>query len=102
MPTWHRAAAVDELSPGTGRELTIGDRIVALFRVGDEFFAIDGICAHAGGPVGKGALQGTIVTCPWHGWQYDVTTGQHCLNHYIRQQSFATKVASGEVFVELP
>lgn len=102
MSTWHRVAAYDEIAPGTGREMTVGDRIVALFRVSDELFAMDGICAHAGGPVGKGVLEGTTVTCPWHGWQYDVTTGKHCLNSYICQQTFATKIENGEVYVELP
>ena len=73
-----------------------------MFNVDGTFHAIDGICAHAGGPVGNGELNGCIVTCPWHGWQYDVTTGRHCLTENIAQQSFPVSVENGDVFVELP
>ena len=98
----HRLAAVDDLAPGTGRELTAGGRVVALFRVGDRFFALDGICPHAGGPLGKGFVTGTRVTCPWHGWQFDVTTGRHCLNAAIEHETFPVVVENGAVFIDLP
>lgn len=95
-----RAATVSDIPPGTGKELTLEGRITALFNVEGEFFAIDGICAHAGGPVGKGLLQGNIVTCPWHGWQYDVRSGAHCLNETIRQKKFPVSVEGEEIFIE--
>jgi nitrite reductase/ring-hydroxylating ferredoxin subunit len=95
-------AKVDELPPGSGREFTIEGRIVAVFRVGQEFHALDGICPHAGGPLGDGVLQGCIVTCPWHGWQFDVSTGTHCLNERLRQTTYSTRVIDGELQVELP
>ncbi|HEX6984282.1 MAG TPA: Rieske 2Fe-2S domain-containing protein [Planctomycetaceae bacterium] len=98
----HRVAAVEDLPPGSGREVTAGDRVVALFRVGDEFYAMDGICPHAGGPLGKGYVSGTRVTCPWHGWQFDVTTGRHCLTPNIVHETFPVVVEGGEVYVELP
>ncbi|MBI1312406.1 Rieske 2Fe-2S domain-containing protein [bacterium] len=101
MPERYRLASVDEVAPGTGKECVAGGRIIALFNVDGEFHAIDGICAHAGGPVGNGALTGNIVTCPWHGWQYDVKTGQHCLAPTICQQLFPVTVEDGDVFVEL-
>ncbi len=78
-----------------------GDQIVALFRVGDQFYALDGICPHAGGPLGEGALCGQIVTCPWHGWQFDVTTGQNCLNARITQQTIPVTVEDDILYVEL-
>ena len=102
MPSWNRVAHVDQVPPGTGLEATIEDRIVAIYNVDGEFHAMDGICAHAGGPVATGTLTGCIVTCPWHGWQYDVTTGIHCLNDQICQERFAVKVEDDEIFVELP
>jgi len=102
MSNWTKIATAADVPDATGLELTVGDRIIALFRVEDDYHAIDGICAHAGGPVAEGALNGCIVTCPWHGWQYDVTTGHHCLNSHIQQQSFPVKVEDGDIFVELP
>jgi len=56
-----------------------GDKVVALFNVDGAFFALDGVCPHAAGRLGEGTLRRT-VTCPWHGWQFDVMTGENCLN----------------------
>lgn len=97
-----RVASVQDIPAGTGIEVTAARRVIALFHVEGTFFAIDGVCAHAGGPVGTGELNGCIVTCPWHGWQYDVSTGRHCLTENISQQPFPVTVQDGEVFVELP
>lgn len=97
-----RIASVHDVEPGAGAELTAGGRIIALFNVDGEFHAMDGICAHAGGPVAKGDLNGPIVTCPWHGWQYDVQNGQNCLTAAICQESFPVSVEGDDVFVELP
>ena len=49
----------------------------ALFNVDGTFYALDGVCPHQGGPLGSGEVHNCIVTCPWHGWQFDVRTGQH-------------------------
>ena len=101
MANWIRIAAVHECPPGSSQEFIAADRVVALYRVGDEFFALDGICPHQGGPLGKGELNGCIVTCPWHGWQFDVRTGQHQVNHSIRHVSFPVRVEGTDVLVDL-
>jgi len=97
-----RAALVSEVPEQTGLELTLDGRIVALFRVEDQFFALDGICPHAGGPLGKGMLRDGIVTCPWHGWQFDVRTGTHCLTPTICQTVYPVDVEGEEIFVIFP
>ncbi len=102
MSEWVKVATVEDVPPGTGKELAARGRVVALFNVAGVFYALDGVCPHAGGPLGKGVLQGTIVTCPWHGWQFDVTCGQHCLNANLRHQGFPVKVEGNAVLVELP
>jgi nitrite reductase/ring-hydroxylating ferredoxin subunit len=96
-----RLCATEDVPPGTGREFTVAGRIVALFNVEGTFYAMDGICPHAGGPLGEGELNGSVVTCPWHGWQFDVTTGQHCLTANIVHGTYAVSVENGEVFVVL-
>ena len=68
---------VSEVPVGTAREVVSGDRVIALFNVAGTFYALDGVCPHQGGPLGQGTLEGCVVTCPWHGWQFDVTSGQH-------------------------
>jgi len=87
--------------PGEARELVVGDRIVALVHVDDRFFALDGICPHQGGPLGKGHLSGGVVTCPWHGWQFDVTSGQHQSIPSLVQPALPVKVEGDDVFVDV-
>ncbi len=76
--------------------------MIALFEVEGTLHAVDGICPHAGGPLGHGMLSGCRVTCPWHGLQLDVTTGEHGLAGYPPQTRFPVTVEEDDVFVELP
>ncbi|MGQ0634283.1 MAG: Rieske (2Fe-2S) protein [Planctomycetaceae bacterium] len=102
MPQSFRVAAVADVPPGTAKEVMAGDQVVALFNVEGTFHALDGVCPHAGGPLGEGTLRGGVVTCPWHGWQFDVTTGKNCLNPKLGHVSYPVRVEAGEVLVELP
>ena len=102
MSNWIRIGAIEDFPAGEARELVVEGKIVALFHVEDEFFALDGICPHQGGPLGKGHLSGSVVTCPWHGFQFDVRDGQHQSNRQLCQPSFAVKVEAGGVYVDLP
>ena len=101
MSQWIRVATTPELPPGANCELVVEDRIVALFNVDGELFALDGVCPHQGGPLGKGALTGCIVTCPWHGWQFDVRDGQHQASATLRHAFFPVKVEQDEIFVDV-
>jgi nitrite reductase (NADH) small subunit len=102
MPRTIKVAAVTEIPPGTSKEVMAGDQVVALFNIEGTFHALDGVCPHAGGPLGEGTLTGCVVTCPWHGWQFDVTTGKNCLNERIVHGRFVVRVEGADVFVELP
>lgn len=101
MGRYVRLAAAAEIPEGEGREFAIEGRIVAVFRVNGEFHAIDGICPHAGGPLGEGRLQGAIVTCPWHGWQFDVTSGTHCLNSRLCQRVYSLERDGDDLLIDL-
>jgi nitrite reductase (NADH) small subunit len=70
------AAKINEIAPGTIHELEVGGKTIALANVGGRFHAIENTCLHQGGPLGEGELEGSIVTCPWHGWQFDLTNGK--------------------------
>lgn len=102
MSTRQRIASVSDVPPGCGKEFVVDDRIVALFNVDGQFHALDGICPHAGGPLAQGFLRNNVVTCPWHGWQFDVSTGQHCLNARLKHTSFTVAVEGDEIYIELP
>ena len=75
---------------------------MAVFNVEGSFYALEGICPHQGGPLGKGQLNGCIITCPWHGWQFDVTSGQQQINHRIVHTSYPTRIEGEELWVQLP
>lgn len=101
MAHWIEVATLAEVPPGSMREVIAGDRVVALANVDGQIFALDGVCPHQGGPLGEGQLEGPIVTCPWHGWQFDVRTGQHCLSQTIIQPQFTVRVEGDSIFVDL-
>jgi nitrite reductase (NADH) small subunit len=98
---WTRIASIHDCPPGTASEYVAGERIIALYNVDGTFYALDGVCPHQGGPLGKGVLTGCIVTCPWHGWQFDVSTGQHRLNAKYFQPRFEVRVEGNDVLVNL-
>lgn len=50
-------------------------REIALFNLNGSIYALDNLCPHMGGPLGEGEIENSIVTCPWHGWQFDIRTG---------------------------
>jgi nitrite reductase/ring-hydroxylating ferredoxin subunit len=101
MAKWVRVADVTDCPPGGCLERVADDRIVALYNVNGTFHALDGVCPHQGGPLGKGRLDGTIVTCPWHGWQFNVCSGQHQLSQSIVQPRFSVRVEGNSVLVDL-
>lgn len=98
---WMRIAAVADCPPGEAREIVAADRIIALFNVEGTFYALDGICPHQGGPLGRGVLRGCVVTCPWHGWQFDVTTGQHQVSQRLHHPQFEVRVDGDEVWADV-
>lgn len=102
MAQWVSVATSAEIPVGTAKEVVVGQRIVAVYHTSDGWYALDGICPHAGGPLALGQVVGQIVTCPWHGWQFDITTGQHCLSRSLKHPCFAVKCEADQVLVELP
>ena len=101
MPGFVKMATRSELPPGGSKEVEHEGRIYALFNVGGTIHAIDGICPHQGGPLADGALEGTMVTCPWHGWQFDVCTGKTPLGPKIKQAVYDVKVEGDDVLVSV-
>ena len=101
MPRWTPVARVADCPPGSSLEVVAEDRVLALFNVEGEIVAIDGVCPHQGGPLGKGRLNGCIVTCPWHGWQFNVNSGQHELNPSIAQAAFPTRRVGDTIEVDI-
>ncbi len=79
MNRFHEIARADEIEPGQGRVVEAEGREIALFNLEGAFYAVENTCCHRGGPLGEGALDGGEVICPWHGWRFDVRSGE-CRN----------------------
>jgi nitrite reductase (NADH) small subunit len=94
-------AKLSELQAGQGKMVEVQGKIIGLYKVGDQVYATDGVCLHRGGPVGEGAVNGTTVTCPLHGWQYDVTTGQFKFNPTVKLNTYPVRLEAGEVKIEI-
>ena len=102
MATFVKMATLDELPPGRAKEVEHEGRIYAIFNVDGVVSAIDGICPHQGGPLAEGEVAGGVVTCPWHGWQFDLRTGQALLSTRICVPIYPIEVRGRDVLVALP
>jgi nitrite reductase/ring-hydroxylating ferredoxin subunit len=71
-----QVGTVNELAPGTMKEVMVGQIPVLVARVGVEYYAVQGRCTHMGGVLARGRLDGNVVTCPRHGSQFTVTDGK--------------------------
>src|SRR5881396_1458905 len=70
-----RVAARSDVGPGKAIAVELTGQRIAVFNVEGTFYAIGDTCTHRGGPLSEGEVNGTTVTCPWHGAQYDLKTG---------------------------
>lgn len=76
MAQFVKVAKTEELAPGQGKLIEVEKRRIALFNVGGTYYAIDDTCSHVGGPLSEGLVEGDVVTCPWHGAQFRIPTGE--------------------------
>jgi nitrite reductase/ring-hydroxylating ferredoxin subunit len=72
-----KVAAVEEVGPGTAKQVAIRGKKLGIFNIDGSFYAIDDTCTHRGGPLSEGSCEGTVVTCPWHGARFDLKTGSN-------------------------
>ncbi|MCP9455161.1 MAG: non-heme iron oxygenase ferredoxin subunit [Nitrospira sp.] len=102
MGEFVRVAGVGDIKPGQGITVDVKSRTLAIFNVDGTYHAIDNTCPHRGGPLGDGEVEGNIVTCPWHGWQFDVTTGACTRNPSATVEVFQVKVEGNDIKVLVP
>ena len=74
--SWHRVAPTSEILAAGRRLFNVGDSRLAVFRISDNWVAIDNHCPHRGGPIAAGTLVGACIACPWHGAQFNLLTGE--------------------------
>ena len=101
MGEFVRVTGTTDVKSGQGIVVEVNGKTLAVFNVDGAFHAIDNTCIHRGGPLGEGDLEGSVVTCPWHGWQYDVTTGACVANPAAKVVRYEVKVEGTDVKVLL-
>ena len=101
MPNFIKVVSTSDLKPGENKVVSVNGTDVALFNVEGEFYAISNTCLHRGGPLGEGFLEDDVVTCPWHGWRYNVKTGQNVMIPTAKVATYQVKVENDDVLVSL-
>ena len=101
MPNFVKVASTSDLKPGENKVVNVDDTEVALFNVNGEFFAISNTCLHKGGPLGEGFLEDDVVTCPWHGWRFNVKTGVSPVVPTAKVTTYQVKVEGNDVMVSV-
>ena len=98
-----RVAALDQIEAGQPTLVEVGGVRVVLARAGDRVYAVGDVCAHRGGPLSEGKQSGTRLACPWHGWIYDVRTGQCAFpGRGAAVPSYPVRIQDNDVFVDVP
>ena len=101
MAQWTKVTTKSELAPGKCKAAEVNGRNLAIYNVNGTFYVTDNTCAHQGGPLGEGLLQGSVITCPWHAWQFDVTNGESVFDSETKVATFAVRIDDNDVLVDL-
>jgi 3-phenylpropionate/trans-cinnamate dioxygenase ferredoxin subunit len=115
----HVVATVGEIAPGSSKRVTVKGRDIGIFNVKGAFYALANRCPHMGGPLCQGMIVALVqsdgpghyrlarhqefLRCPWHGWEFDIRTGQSwCDPNDLKVRQFAVSVEPGETLVKGP
>ncbi len=101
MSDWIDIGPLDAIPPRGARKVTTAFGCVAVFRTGaDEVYALDNSCPHKNGPLAEGIVHGRSVSCPLHGWVFDLATGEAQGADVGRVASFAARIEGGRVLLD--
>ena len=113
----HVVCALDELPPGTSKILPVGQFGVGVYNIDGTVYAIANYCSHEGAPLCEGLVGGTneyapdepgqlkrvndgkIIRCPWHQWEFDITTGKTVAHPRRRTRTYAVEITDGTVYL---
>lgn len=96
-----RIGPLAQLPPGSATHFITGEEAIAICNVAGQLYAMDGICPHSGGPLGHGALEGHLLACPFHAWEFDCRTGTSGVDDHLQLATYPVMVKDGDVFVDV-
>jgi nitrite reductase (NADH) small subunit/3-phenylpropionate/trans-cinnamate dioxygenase ferredoxin subunit len=97
MAEYRTVCKVNELAEGQSRVVSVGNKLVAVFRHGGDYFAIDDVCPHMGASLGDGYVEDGIVTCPWHAWRFRLADGAWADNPRLKIGCYLVRVEGDEI-----
>ena len=115
----HVVASVGEIAPGTCKIVTVRGREIGVYNVNDEYYALINRCPHEGAELCRGPVMarfesdrpgdyklthhGEMLRCPWHGWEFDIKTGQSwCHPESVKARNYPVEVVPGEALAKGP
>ena len=101
MLEYHHVCRVEDLPEGTATTVVVRRKLIAVFRDGGRYFAIDDVCPHMGASLSDGYVEKGIVTCPWHAWRFRLADGAWADNPRIKIGSYPVRVVNDEIQVAL-
>lgn len=102
MPKFHPVCRTDEVPADSGKTVVVGEKLVAVFRTGEMYQAIDDACPHMGASLSGGHVEQGVVTCPWHAWRFRLADGVWADNPRLKIGCYRVRVEDGVVQIELP
>lgn len=101
MSKWHKLCRLEDIPVRGSRVVPHDDGSIAVFRAADDFvFALHDACPHKGGPLSQGIVHGHRVTCPLHGWNVELDSGEACAPDQGCARRYAVRVEDGTVLLE--
>jgi nitrite reductase/ring-hydroxylating ferredoxin subunit len=94
-----KVARISELGVGACKSVEVNGKVIALFNLGGEVYALDNTCLHEGGPLGEGTLEGEVVTCPWHFWEFNVRTGEKVGEPSLKVVTYPVQIEGDDIKV---
>lgn len=96
-----KVATLEQVPPGALIEVEHAGELYAVCNVGGQIRAVCGECPHEGGPLGQGTLEGPMITCPWHCWQFDSATGYCIFGDEVGIETYEVRIEGNDVLVDL-
>lgn len=96
--SWTKVAETDELAEGALKEVVANGKTLVLAHSQGQYRALDNQCPHAGAPLAGGSIEGGLLTCPWHGREFDLATGK-CEAYGVSIGTYPVEVRADGIFV---
>lgn len=101
MSNFVKVLTLADIQPGTAKTCMVNGKEIGVYNVDGKIYACENTCFHQGAPLADGRLDGTVITCPWHSWKYDVTNGKCTRDDSIMIKTYPVKVEDDSILVQI-